>query len=276
MRVITRLAACTAAVVAAAGMGLATAGATLAQASAAQGTAESAGYSFAGHNAHFRYVGATVTLPDPAKYAASIKGGLSQSVQLWRNGRAYVLTVSSSPGKTAWSPDVRMYNTTTHALACAASLGNCPPGSGGFEFTAASYPVGHTVHLSLYYNQATGGVVADVQDVTSSMAFTDDNYTIMSGTGLQFTRAVISTEFGASPWSMPSSYTPPASILKTAGFTGGALTNYLGQRYGLIGYWTDTPLVMTAGAANPNMAFVQAAPGVITGNGFATYLEPAS
>jgi len=60
----------------------------------------------------------------------------------------------------------------------------------------------------------------------------------------------------------------PASQQKTAKFFDAALTNYLGHRYGLTGYWTNTPLVMTGPGS-----VVEAHAGPIVSNGFSTYLD---
>jgi hypothetical protein len=73
----------------------------------------------------------------------------------------------------------------------------------------------------------------------------------------------------ATPWSVPA-FTAPAHQQKTAGFFNGALTNYLGHRYGLTGYWANTPLAMTGPGS-----VVEADAGPIVSNVFTTYLESA-
>ena len=148
-----------AAVATALSLGLATAGAAMAVTS--QPTKEEAGYSFAGGNAHFRYAAASVYLRDASQYSSSI-GALGQSVQLWGGGRVYVLGVSDTTTKSAWSPAVAVFNNSTHALVDTGSFGT------------VSYPIGHTVRESIYYNTATGNLSFTVQDVTSSMAYTSN------------------------------------------------------------------------------------------------------
>ncbi len=243
-----------AATAAALSLGLAAAGA--ATAATSQPTKEEAGYNFAGGNAHFRYVAASVYLRDPSQYSTSV-GALVQSVQLWGGGRVYVLGVSDTTTKnTVWSPAVAVFNNATHALVGTGSFGT------------ASYPVGHSVRESIYYNTTTGDLSFTVQDITSSMAATSNTFTMNIGTGVNFTQARIGTEFGDSPWSIPA-FTAPTSRQKTAGFFNGALTNYLGHRYGLTGYWANTPLVMTGPGS-----VVEADAGLLVSNAFSTYLEP--
>jgi len=244
-----------AAVTAALGLGLVTAGAAIA--ATPQPTTEQAGYTFAGGNAHYRFVAASVYLRDASQYSASV-GALGQSVQLWGGGRVYVLGVSDTTAKnTAWSPAVAVFNNATHSLVDTGSFGT------------ASYPVGHTVRESIFYNTSTGDLSFTVKDITSSMAATSNTFTMNVGTGVDFTRARIGTEFGVTPWSVPA-FNAPTSEQKTARFFDGALTNYLGHRYGLAGYWTSTPLVMTGPGS-----VVEAHAGPIVSDGFNTYLEPA-
>jgi hypothetical protein len=85
---------------------------------------------------------------------------------------------------------------------------------------------------------------------------------------VNFTQTRIGTEFGDTPWSIPA-FTAPTSRQKTAGFSNGALTNYIGHRYGLTGYWANTPLVMTGLGS-----VVEADAGLLVSNAFSTYLEP--
>ncbi len=234
-------------------LGLATAGAAMAV--TPQPTKEEAGYNFAGGNAHFRYAAASVYLRDASQYSGSI-GALGQSVQLWGGGRVYVLGVSDTTTKSPWSPAVAVFNNSTHALVDTGSFGT------------VSYPIGHTVRESIYYNTSTGNLSFTVQDVTSSMAYTSNTVTMNVGTGVNFTQARIGTEFGDTPWSAPA-FTAPASQQKTASISNGALTNYRGQQYGLTGYWANTPLIMTGAGS-----VTEAAPGAIGSNAFNTYLVP--
>ena len=242
-----------AAATAALSLGLATAGAALAV--TPQPTKEEAGYNFAGGGAHFRYAAASVYLRKASQYSASV-GGLGQSVQLWGGGRVYVLGVSDTTTTSPWSPAVAVFNNSTHALVDTASFGT------------VSYPIGHTVQESIYYNTSTGDLSFTVQDITSSMAYTSNTVTLNVGTGVNFTQARIGTEFGDTPWSVPA-FTAPASQQKTATIFNGALTNYRGTRYGLTGYWVNTPLIMTGAGS-----VTEAQPGAIVNNAFSTYLMP--
>ncbi len=242
-----------AAVTAAVSLGLATAGSAMAV--TPQPTTEEAGYNFAGGGAHFRYAAVSVYLRNASQYSSSI-GGLGQSVQLWGGGRVYVLGVSDTTAPSPWSPAVAVFNNATHALVDTASFGT------------VSYPAGHTVRESIYYNMSTGDLSFTVQDITSSMAYTSNTATLNVGTGVNFTQVRIGTEFGDTPWSVPA-FTPPASQQKTAAFSNGALTNYRGARYGLTGYWVNTPLIMTGPGS-----VTEAQPGAIANNGFSTYLMP--
>jgi len=242
-----------AAATAALSLGLATTGAALAV--TPQPTKEEAGYNFAGGGAHFRYAAASVYLRKASQYSASV-GGLGQSVQLWGGGRVYVLGVSDTTTTSPWSPAVAVFNNSTHALVDTASFGT------------VSYPIGHTVQESIYYNTSTGDLSFTVQDITSSMAYTSNTVTLNVGTGVNFTQARIGTEFGDTPWSVPA-FTAPASQQKTATIFNGALTNYRGTRYGLTGYWVNTPLIMTGAGS-----VTEAQPGAIVNNAFSTYLMP--
>lgn len=242
-----------AAVTAVLGLSLATAGA--AAAVTPQPTKEEAGYSFAGGGAHFRYAAVSVYLRNASQYSGSV-AGLGQSVQLWGGGRVYVLGVSDTTTTSPWSPAVAVFNNATHALVDTASFGT------------VSYPIGHTVRESIYYNTSNGNLSFRVQDITSSMAYTSNIVKINVGTGVNFTQVRIGTEFGDTPWSVPA-FTPPARPQKTATMFNGALTNYRGKQYGLTGYWVNTPLIMTGPGS-----VAEAVPGAIVKNAFSTYLVP--
>jgi hypothetical protein len=242
------------------------AGLAASAASAATGpvtpTKEEAGYQFTG--AQFRYAQASVYLRNASQYSASITG-LGQSVQFWGGGRVYVLGVSDTTSTSPWSPNVAVFNNTTHALICAASLANCPDQSGGFGST--SYPIGHTIMESVFYSQSTGNLTFRVADVTAS---TSASYTVNVGTGVSFTQVRVGTEFGNDPWSAPT-FTPPAAQVKLAAFSGGQLTNYNGTKFGFSGYFTTSPLIMTGPGS---VTEAKAGPLNSTANGFSTFLVP--
>jgi len=229
-------------------------------------TKEQTGYQFTG--AQFRYAQASVYLRNASQYSAFV-GGLGQSIQFWGGGRVYVLGVSDTTTTSPYSPNVAVFNVSTHTLVCAASLANCPDQSGGFG--SASYPFGHTVQESVYYNTTTGDLSFTVADVTSSMAATSNTYTINIGTGVSFKEVRIGTEYGDTPWSTPATFTAPAAKTKVAAFSDGRLTNYKGTKFGFSGYFTTSPLIMT-GPGSVTEASVGALNA--TGNGFTTYLEP--
>jgi hypothetical protein len=225
-------------------------------------TKEEAGYQFTG--AQFRYAQASVYLRNASQYSSSI-GGLGQSVQFWGGGRVYVLGVSDTTSSSPWSPNVAVFNNSTHALICAASLANCPDQSGGFGST--SYAIGHTITESVFYSQSTGSLTFRVDDVTAK---TSNSYKVNVGTGVSFKEVRIGTEFGNDPWSPPA-FTPPAAQVKLAAFSGGQLTNYKGTKFGFSGYFTTSPLIMTGPGS---VTEAKAGPLNSTANGFSTYLVP--
>ena len=226
-------------------------------------TKEQAGDQFTG--AQFRDAQASVYLRNPSQYSASI-GSLGQSVQFWGGGRVYVLGVSDTTSSSPWSPNVAVFNNSTHALICAASLANCPDQSGGFGST--SYPTGHTITESVFYSQSTGNLTFRVDDVTAK---TSNSYTVNVGIGVSFKQVRIGTEFGNDPWSPPTSFSPPAAQTKLAAFSGGQLTNYKGTRFGFSGYFTTSPLIMTGPGS---VTEAKAGPLNSTANGFSTFLVP--
>ena len=225
-------------------------------------TKEEAGYQFTG--AQFRYAQATVYLRNASQYSASI-GALGQSVQFWGGGRVYVLGVSDTTSSSPWSPNVAVFNNSTHALICAASLANCQDASGGFGST--SYAVGHSVQETIFYSQSNGRLSFTVNDLT---AHTTSVFTLNIGTGVSFKQVRIGSEFGDTPWSAPA-FNAPASKLKVAAFSGGQLTNYKGTKLGFSGYFTTSPLIMTGPGS-----VTEASAGALnsTANGFSTYLVP--
>jgi hypothetical protein len=225
-------------------------------------TKEQAGYQFT--EAQFRYAQASVYLRNASQYSAFI-GGLGQSVQFWGGGRVYVLGVSDTTTSSPWSPNVAVFNNSTHSLVCAASLGNCQDASGGFGST--SYPVGHTVQEAIFYNQGNGDLTFTVDDLTVHATST---FTLNVGTGVSFKEVRIGSEFGDTPWSGPA-FTPPASQTKVAAFSGGQLTNYKGTKLAFSGYFTTSQLIMT-GAGSVTEA--NAGPLNSTANGFSTFLVP--
>jgi hypothetical protein len=262
---LTRLAALTAAAVALA----LPAGLMAATASAATGkvtpTKEEAGYQFTG--AQFRYAQATVYLRNASQYSAYV-GGLGQSVQFWGGGDVYVLGVSDTTSSSPYSPAVAVFNNSTHALVCATANNTCAGTPSSWTSGSVSYPPGRSVQEKIFYNTGNGDLTFTVNDLTAK---TSSGFTMNIGTGVSFKEVRIGTEFGDDPWTPPSSFTAPAAQTKVAAFSGGRLTNYKGTRYGLSGYFTTSPLIMTGAGS-----VVEADVGALnsTADGFSIYLEP--
>lgn len=259
-------------------LALATAAVTLAlpaglaatAASAATGpatpTKEEAGYQFT--RAQFRYAQATVYLRNASQYSASI-GGLGQSVQFWGGGNVYVLGVSDTTTTSPYSPAVAVFNNSTHALVCAtAGTNTCAGTPTSWTSGSVSYPSGHSVQETIFYNQGNGDLTFTVNDLT---AHASSGFTLNIGTGVSFKEVRIGTEFGNDPWSPPATFTAPAAQTKLAAFSGGQLTNYKGTKYGFSGYFTTSPLIMTGPGS-----VTEANAGALnsTASGFSTYLVP--
>ncbi|HZC61316.1 MAG TPA: hypothetical protein VE464_06715 [Streptosporangiaceae bacterium] len=227
-------------------------------------TKEEAGYQFTG--AQFRYAQATVYLRNASQYSASI-GGLGQSVQFWGGGNVYVLGVFDSTTASPYSPAVAVFNNSTHALVCATSNNTCAGTPASWTSGAVSYPVGHSVQEDIFYNTGNGDFTFTVNDLTAG---TTSGFTLNIGTGVSFKEVRIGSEFGDTPWSVPS-FTPPASQLKAAAFSDGRLTNYEGTRYGFSGYFTTSPLIMTGPGS-----VTEANAGALnsTADGFSIFLVP--
>jgi hypothetical protein len=227
-------------------------------------TKEEAGYQFTG--AQFRYAQATVYLRNASQYSASV-AGLGQSVQFWGGGRVYVLGVSDSTTTSPYSPAVAVFNNSTHALVCATSNNTCEGTPASWTSGAVSYPFGHSVQETIFYNQGNGDLTFTVNDLT---AHTSSGFTTNIGTGVSFKEVRIGTEFGNDPWSAPA-FTAPAAQVKLAAFSGGQLTNYKGSKYGFSGYFTTSRLIMTGPGS---VTEANAGPLNSTANGFSTFLVP--
>lgn len=217
-------------------------------------TPEQAGYQATG--AQFRYVQGTVYLRKASQYSGSV-GALGQSVQFWGGGRVYVLGVSDTTTASPYSPAVAVFNNTTHALVDTGSFG------------AVSYPAGHSVQESIYYNTKTGDLTFTVADLTAA---TTSSVVKNVGTGISFREVRVGTEYGDTPWQAPASFTPPATKTKVATFTNGRLTKYNGKRFGYAGAFFHTAALTMTGAGS----VAEAAPGPLgTGaTSFSTYLLP--
>jgi hypothetical protein len=242
------------------------ASAASAAAASAIPTKEEAGYQFTG--AQFRYAQASVFLRNASQYSSFI-GGLGQSVQFWGGGRVYVLGVSDTTSTSPYSPAVAIFNNATHELICStAGSTPCAGTPASWLNGSVSYPSGHTVLESIFYNTSNGNLTFTVNDLT---AVSTSSFTTNIGTGVSFKQVRIGTEFGNDPFSPPASFNAPASRTKLAVFRNGRLTNYKGTHFGLTGFFTTTPLIMTG----PGSVVEADVSGLnSTADGFTTFLEP--
>jgi len=189
---------------------------------------EQAGYTATG--AQFGTVTASVFLRVPTQYATEVSS-FSNSVQLWSSDLVLVLGVSSSTSSTAgFAPAAIVYNRSTHAVITET------PGT-------ANFPSGETVTERLHYNPATGAATFTASD-PAGRSFTA---TETVAAGESFKQARIGTEFGADPWTAPSSYTPPANFTKIAVFNGVLLTSFSGHTATLVSWWVNHPLLANTG-----------------------------
>jgi hypothetical protein len=189
---------------------------------------EQVGYTATG--AQFRNVTASVFLRNPAQYASEI-GSYGHSIQLWSSDLVLVLGVSSSTSSTAgFAPAATVYNRSTHAVITQT------PGT-------ASFPSGDTVTERLHYDVPTGAVTFTASD-PAGRSFTATD-TVAAGES--FGQARIGTEFGADPWTAPSSYTPPANYTKIAVYGSVRLTSYSGHNATLDSWWVNHPLLANTG-----------------------------
>jgi hypothetical protein len=222
---------------------------------------EQAGYAVTG--GHFRYVTQTVYLRNPAGYAAEL-GGFGDSVQLWAGTELVVLGVSGTTGSGPYSSGIAVFNPATQATVCAEA--SCPGYSPAWA-AGLSYPAGHTVTESLFYDQGSGLVIATVADDTAG---TTTSSTYDAGVGVPFTQARAGVETGVTPW-QAAPYTPPATVTPLARFSAVSFTSYSGHRGGITGQWWASHHVVQTAAGN----VVQIAPKAVSGeNSFGVFLRP--
>ncbi len=168
-----------------------------------------------------------------------------------------------------YSPAVAVFNSSTHALVCATAGSTlCQGTPASWLNGSVSYPSGHSVQESIFYNTITGNLTFTVTDLT---ALTSSGFTLTIGTGVSFKQVRIGTEFGNDPWSAPASFTAPPTKTKLAVFSNGRLTNYKGTHFGFSGYFTTSKLIMTGpgSVTEANVGPLNSA-----GNGFTTFLVP--
>jgi hypothetical protein len=189
---------------------------------------EQAGYTATG--AQFRSVAASVFLRIPGQYASEVSG-YSHSIQLWSSDLVLVLGVSSSTSSTAgFVPDAIVYDRSTHAVITQTR-------------GTARFPAGDTVRERVNFNRFIGVVFFTASDPAGRSFTAEDSVT----GGESFTQARVGTEFGADPWTAPSSYTPPAKYTKIAAYSNVALITYSNHRSSLWSWWVHHPLLANTG-----------------------------
>jgi hypothetical protein len=197
-------------------------------ASASTGTTEispeQAGYTATG--AQFRNVTASVFLRNPTQYASEVSG-YGHSIQLWSSDLVLVLGVSSSTSSTAgFVPAAIVYDRSTHTV-LAETTG------------ATNFPSGETVTERMHYDVTTGVVTFTAFDPAGRLFTTTDTVAAAES----FREARIGTDFGADPWTAPSSYTPPANFTKIAVYNSVLLTTYSGHISTLRSWWVHHHLL---------------------------------
>jgi hypothetical protein len=233
---------------------------------------EQAGYAATG--AQFRFVQASLTLPDASQFASEVPGyGLS--LQLWSQARVLVLGLSDSTSTSPYSPAFAVYDPATKNLICSsAATSPCPGTPKSWTDGTANIPAGDQVTFSLYYNRSTGTDQVSVFDNStgsgSRATFTTDF------TGESYTQARLGAEFSAvSPWG-PASVTAPSAETHLATFRNCLLTTYSGHRSGLSTWWTHHRIVMTSTGTSSGTVEVKPHSLWNSGRNFDVYFEPAS
>lgn len=209
-------------------------------------SAGQAGYAVTG--AQVRYLTAAVNLPaDGSAYASYLKG-VGGSISLWaKTGDVVQLGISTATNaaKEPFSPGVAVFaadhsqakDSMAHASWCPAG-GSCAPASAG-----GSFAPGAQVTFSMYYNEGTGVVSMNERDKAGNLFHAW--YRI--GTGLSFTRAEVTSDFGYTPWdSQGLTGTAPAKAAFLAHWYYASMTAYNGHHASLGGsWWVAHPLVAT-------------------------------
>jgi hypothetical protein len=279
-----RIAALCAALATAAAVSLAAAGPASAVTAPAIGTPEQAGY--AAWGAQFRYVQASVTLPDANDFATEV-GNLEFSVQLRSRHFVAVLGVSSiaEPGDyraavNVFDPTVADRDVYPNGLLCSTAITSaslCPKTPEDWHNNSAKFAPGDTVFLSVSYDRSTHGTTFLVKDPTADVVL---SYTLPSVDGISWKRARVGAEFGCSPWascggeSSPVGYTPPGSPVHLAKFAGIQITTYSGHRTGLRSWWEHAKAYWTGNGTSTGTINAEPHHLLDGGTAFNTYLEP--
>ena len=234
---------------------------------------EQAGYEATG--GHFTHVQTTITLPASTSRFISNFGtgtGPGLSVQLWGTHDILLLGVSTSngaPSSAPWDASFAVLNTTTRSEIASCLAGN-NGGTGGVTCDASTvgppgaYASGAKITESVSYDPANGVVTFSIGDGTSGNLF-DGTYVDTSDT---FGAAYVNGELATSPFSSPAHYTPPASPVTVARFTGIKITTVSGRHGTMLGPWvTHTVTATTTGTSTGG---VLALPGPLSrlGNAF--------
>ena len=137
----------------------------------------------------------------------------------------YVLGVSNTTTTGPWSPEVAVFNNSTHALVCAASRATAGTPSAGPAGRPATRR--DAVQEAIFYNQGNGDLTFTVDDLTAQDQL---QFTLNIGTGVSFKEVRIGTEFGDDPWTAPASFTAPPPRPRWPRSAAGQLTNYKGTK----------------------------------------------
>ena len=282
-----RIAALLAALSAAAAIGLAAAGPASAVTAPPIGTSEQAGY--AAWGAQFRYVHATVTLPDANDFASEI-GNLAFSVQLRSRHFVAVLSLSSIAEPGDYRAAVNVFDPTApdrdvypNGMVCSTAIPPvrtvplCPKTPVDWHNGSAKFAPGDTVFLSIFYDRSTHGTMFLVKDPAADVVL---SYTLPSVKGISWKRARVGAEFGCSPWascdgsSSPVAYTAPGSPVHLAKFAGIEITTYSGHRTGLRSWWEHARAYWTRNGKSTGTINAEPHDLLDGGTAFNAYLEP--
>ena len=279
-----RIAALFAALSAAAAVSLAAAGPAGAVTAPAIGTPEEAGY--AAWDAQFRYVQASVTLPDANDFASEI-GHIAFSVQLRSRHFVADLSISRTAGPGDYRAAVGIFAPTAQdrdvypdGLLCSTAISTalrCAKTPADWHNGSETFAPGDTVFLSISYDRSTHRTTFGVKDPDAGEVL---SYTLPSVKGISWKRARVGAEFGCSPWasclksSSPVPYNAPGSPVRLAKFTGVRITTYSGHRTGLRSWWDHARAQWTRNGTSTSAINAEPHHLFDGGTAFSTYLEP--
>jgi hypothetical protein len=197
---------------------------------------EEAGYQASGSGHRFRYVRATLRLPDSAR--SPYTRGEGVSVQLRSANETVVLVIAATPGARVWNAGVKVERRQ--------GQGGCMKKDGCFTHVNTHSPpfgTGNAVSFNLYYDRHSGTLYYTATDSTLGQAFVG----WFPDPAEQFTSARVGVEFGPNAWTPGSRYAPPSAARQLASFTGVRFTAYNGSQ-GAIGgaKWTTSRVLATS------------------------------